>query len=41
MPTDPSEIVERYFTVVKSLNECDKAEIRGVERIRRPFAPAT
>jgi uncharacterized protein DUF5677 len=27
---DPVEITERFFTVVKSLNEFDKAEVRGV-----------
>jgi hypothetical protein len=27
---DPAEIAERFFTVVKSLNEFDKSEIRGV-----------
>jgi hypothetical protein len=29
---DPVEITERFFTMVKSLNEFDKAEIRGVVR---------
>lgn len=27
---DPVEITERFFTVIKSLNEFDKAEVRGV-----------
>ena len=27
---DPVEITERFFTIIKSLNEFDKAEIRGV-----------
>lgn len=26
---DPKEMVERYFTVIKSLNEFDKKEVRG------------
>jgi hypothetical protein len=29
-PFDPVEITERFFTVIKSLNEFDKAEVRGV-----------
>lgn len=34
---DPVEITERFFTVVKSLNEFDKAEVQGV--IRTLIAP--
>lgn len=29
-PVDPKETVERYFTVIKSLNEFDKKEVRGI-----------
>src|SRR5580658_8512412 len=29
-PFDAVEITERFFTVIKSLNEFDKAEVRGV-----------
>jgi hypothetical protein len=29
-PFDPKETVERYFTVIKSLNEFDQKEVRGI-----------
>ena len=36
--SDPKDIVERYFTVIKSLNEFDKTEIRGI--IQTILAPS-
>src|SRR5579864_4772478 len=27
---DPKETIERYFTVIKSLNEIDRKEVRGI-----------